>query len=135
MSRACPTAARICKLQERLPLLLTTPHATRQPAATRTVGTAVGKSMLAERVSLVLPVFFTRDELSLSLLHQVISHQLRLLLSQRGFHVIVDEFLELWWQFAKHSSFINHASPPVPLLWRDVGRGRNFDVWVNKEKR
>jgi len=91
--------------------------------------------MLAERVSLVLPAFLGCDELSLSLFHQVLSHLLRLLLSQRGFQIVVDEFLKLWRQFVKHSSFINHASPPVPLLWWDMGRRWNFDVWIHKEKR
>jgi hypothetical protein len=84
-------------------------------------------SMLAERISLVLPVFHTGNELSFSLLHQVASHLLRLLLSQRGVHI--------WRQFAKHSSSLNHVSPPLPLLWRDVGRGRDFDLWVHKEQR
>ena len=73
--------------------------------------------------------------LSPALFHQLLSDSLRLLHTQREIHIFVHDFLELWRQSAERLDLINLSSPPLPLLWRDIGRGWDFDVWVHEKKR
>ena len=89
--------------------------------------------MLAEAVSL----FSSRISvlMSTSLRHEFQTHLLCLFEAQRkSFNLVVDVFSNLIWEFTQSSLFVDLLRPPVPLLRRNISRGRNPDVGIDEEE-
>ena len=92
--------------------------------------------MLAKGIFKLSPRLFMLLAVDLSLLHQLLAYALCLLHIQREIsHFIEYTVFQFLWQLLEHSVFVDLLGPPVALLRRDVGCGRDLDVGINEEQR
>ena len=88
--------------------------------------------VLAERVVVSTPFFLLLRQLRLSFLRQILPYSLSLLQAQRKVAFIEDTVLQFLRQLVEHANLFDLLDPPVALLRRDVGCGRDMTLSLRR---